>query len=92
MNGRTIRVWEALSIAWTNHDPMPTCRELCETCDISSTSVVKYHLRQLERRSVIRWEPRKARFIWVDVLYVGQPLPPIRPELPGPRRQVRRLH
>lgn len=31
----------------------PSLRELSETCQISSTSVIKYHLRRLERAGLI---------------------------------------
>lgn len=52
MNERTIQVLEAIRIA-EKVGVNPTVRELQAACRLSSTSVVLYHLRQLERRGCI---------------------------------------
>ncbi|MBI4236469.1 MAG: transcriptional repressor LexA [Chloroflexi bacterium] len=73
----------------------PTIRDIQHACDISSTSVVDYNLRALERASLIRRSPevsrgielttRRLRTVRVPVLgtiAAGEPLPtfPASPE------------
>ena len=43
----------------------PTIREICAACDISSTSVVNYHLGKLEASGHISREPKLSRAIKV---------------------------
>lgn len=70
LSQRSRKVWAAISEA-----PGPlTLREICEACDLSSTSVAAYHLALLVRLGIIE---RTARFFrayrvvekwsWVDV-------------------------
>ena len=46
-------------------DPRATIREIMEATGISSSSVVSYHLDQLEKEGKIHREHRKARGIYV---------------------------
>jgi len=43
----------------------PTIREIGAACNVSSTSVVSYHLGKLERGGYIAREPRLSRAITV---------------------------
>jgi SOS-response transcriptional repressor LexA len=43
----------------------PTIRDICDACNISSTSVAAYYLRQLEAAGRIEWQGGAARTIEV---------------------------
>jgi len=43
----------------------PTLREIADGCDISSTSVVDYHLEKMEEMGMIKRVPKVARGIVV---------------------------
>ena len=51
------------------HDYPPSIRQIQEACDISSTSVVDYNLKQLETRGVIRRDREVSRAI--ELLHSG---------------------
>ena len=48
------------------HSYPPTIREIGQACHISSTGVVEYHLRKLEREGRIKRTPMLARSIVVQ--------------------------
>lgn len=60
---KALAIWKELDTAYASHAPMPTVRELCQACGLSSTSVALYHLAALERASVIERPAGKARSI-----------------------------
>lgn len=62
---RTIQI--ELNQYWADYFRPPTMRELMELCDLSSTSVVKYHLDILAREGLIdlRKGSRGATPLWV---------------------------
>jgi len=43
----------------------PSIREMCDGCDISSTSMVNYYLKKMVRDGTIRKDDNKARAIVV---------------------------
>lgn len=45
------------------HFYAPSIREIQDACGISSTSVVDYNLKKLERAGLIRRDPSRARAI-----------------------------
>jgi len=49
--------------SWQENGFPPTIREICRGCNISSTSVVSYHLDILERRGEIERNPAVSRGI-----------------------------
>ncbi|OFW67997.1 MAG: repressor LexA [Actinobacteria bacterium RBG_13_63_9] len=75
----------------TEHDYPPSIRQIQEACDISSTSVVDYNLRILERQGYIRRDrevsraiellepggrrPRVAAVPIIGTIAAGQPIP-----------------
>jgi repressor LexA len=53
-----------------DHDYPPSIRQIQEACDISSTSVVDYNLKALERQGLIRRDREVSRAI--EVLHGGR--------------------
>lgn len=60
---KALAIWMELDRAWEAHAPMPTVRELCESCGLSSNSVAAYNLSKLEREGIIAKDEGKARSI-----------------------------
>ena len=61
----------------SEHQYMPSVREIQAACEISSTSVVDYNLRILQREGVIRRAPDISRGLELT----GEPAAPRRPEI-----------
>ena len=53
----------AISLFWRQNGYAPVVRELCAMCDISSTSVVTYHLERLRERGLIDYADGKPRTV-----------------------------
>ena len=51
----------AISLFWRKNGYAPSIRELQALCDISSTSVVTYHLERLRERGLIDYADGSAR-------------------------------
>jgi SOS-response transcriptional repressor LexA len=51
----------AIAVYSATHGHPPTLRELMGLCDISSTSVVKYHLNSLRAAGLVNWRDGEAR-------------------------------
>ena len=61
LSGTGLRVYHTIRAYVAEHGYLPSVRDLQEICDISSTSVVTYHLRILEGMGLIERQPGKAR-------------------------------
>src|SRR3990170_3929351 len=57
------RIFEYIQSFIDKHDYPPSIRQIQEACDISSTSVVDYNLRILERLGYIRRDREVSRAI-----------------------------
>lgn len=66
MNETTTRILEAIKIHWRENGYSPSMKDLMEMANISSKSVVSYHLVQLARARHIKRTPRVARSIVVQ--------------------------
>lgn len=62
---RQERILACIRDHMTKHCRAPTIREMCRATGTSSTSVVAYHLRQLERNGIIARDLNVARGIEV---------------------------
>ena len=63
------RIFEYIQSFIDKHDYPPSIRQIQEACDISSTSVVDYNLRILERLGYIRRDREVSRAI--ELLHAG---------------------
>ena len=63
LSERQKKIWRCIYKYEKEHQRPPTVREIREECNISSTSLVDYHLRQLEQKGFIVREKGKARGI-----------------------------
>ena len=68
---RALAVWRELDAAYEARTPMPSMRELCAACGLSSTSVARYNLDILEREGIITRAPGKARSITLEKRFRG---------------------
>lgn len=59
----TLQVWQFLDRVWSNHDPMPTVREVQAELGLSSSSVAEYHMLKLEAAKIIERQRGKSRHI-----------------------------
>ena len=91
LSAKQRRIFDYISRFIDDHDYPPSIRQIQEACDISSTSVVDYNLRILERVGYIRRDrevsraiellhggARRARVIPVPIIgtiAAGQPIP-----------------
>ncbi len=48
------------------HGYSPSIQQLCESCGVSSTSTIHYHLSTLKKKGFIHWNPAEKRAISVD--------------------------
>ena len=71
------RILDYLRAFIEEHDYPPSIRQIQEACDISSTSVVDYNLRSLERQGHIRRDREVSRAI--EVLSGGRRAPRVVP-------------
>ena len=62
-NYRDGDVFRAICNYWLKHKMSPSIREIELATDITSTSVVKFYLRRLERRGYIKVIPHMSRGI-----------------------------
>jgi len=82
------KILEFIGAFVDEHDYPPTIRQIQEACDISSTSVVDYNLRALERLGYIRRDrdvsrgielvdkrPRVVAVPIIGTIAAGQPIP-----------------
>lgn len=60
---RTQQIFQIIAEYIDQHGIPPTIREIQSAGDISSTSVVDYHLKVLAREGRINWTPGKSRSI-----------------------------
>lgn len=63
MNATTWRILDAIAAYRAANDFSPSIRDIMALADVSSTSMVDYHLGQLERYGYITRKPRTARSI-----------------------------
>lgn len=70
MNERTVNnqqaILLAISLFWRQNGYAPSIRELQALCDISSTSVVAYHLERLRTKGLVDFvdgTPRTIRLV-----------------------------
>jgi repressor LexA len=91
LSAKQRRIFDYISKFIDEHDYPPSIRQIQEACDISSTSVVDYNLRILERMGYIRRDrevsraiellhggARRARVVPVPIIgtiAAGQPIP-----------------
>lgn len=62
---KRIAILDCLMNYQREHGYSPSQREIQEACHFSSTSIVHYHLKALERSGYIVWNRRIARAISV---------------------------
>lgn len=56
----------------------PSIQQLCDTCGVSSTSTIHYHLSTLKKKGFIHWNPAEKRAITVnDGLMIEQGVLPL---------------
>ena len=91
LSGKQRKIFEYIRDFIDKHDYPPSIRQIQEACDISSTSVVDYNLRILEKMSFIRRDrevsraievtaggTKRARIVPVPIIgtiAAGQPIP-----------------
>ena len=63
MDTRTTTIYRFISEYIAIYHRPPTVRDIKAGCEISSTSIVAYHLNKLEQAGQIRREPNIARGI-----------------------------
>ncbi|GAG45327.1 unnamed protein product, partial [marine sediment metagenome] len=63
LSAKQQRILEFIREFIDEHDYPPSIRQIQEACDISSTSVVDYNLRILERNGYIRRDREVSRAI-----------------------------
>ena len=61
LNARQQQILEFIREYHMDRSYMPSVREIQTACDISSTSVVDYNLRILEREGIVRRSPDISR-------------------------------
>lgn len=67
------RVLEFIRSFIGEHGYPPSVRDIQRGCDISSTSVVAYHLRALEEEGVLRRDPEVSRGLGLREMMVHEP-------------------
>lgn len=77
LSAKQQRILEYIRDFIEEHDYPPSIRQIQEACDISSTSVVDYNLRILERQGHIRRDREVSRAI--EVLHGGRRAPRVVP-------------
>ena len=61
LHSTTTAVLEAIKTFWAEHGYSPSIQDILDATDISSKSVVHYHILELERASLMKRTPRVAR-------------------------------
>jgi len=77
LSAKQQRILDFISEFIEEHDYPPSIRQIQQACDISSTSVVDYNLRILERQGHIRRDREVSRAI--EVLHGGRRAPRVVP-------------
>jgi repressor LexA len=77
MSAKQSRILDYIRGFIDDHDYPPSIRQIQEACDISSTSVVDYNLRLLEKQGLIRRDREVSRAI--EVLQGGRRAPRVVP-------------
>lgn len=77
LSAKQQRILDYIGSFIDEHDYPPSIRQIQEACDISSTSVVDYNLRILERQGHIRRDREVSRAI--EVLHGGRRAPRVVP-------------
>ncbi len=75
LSPRQRRVLEFIRAYIAEHGYPPTIREICEACNISSTSVANYNLRRLAEAGYIRRSNRLSRAIELTAAAGGNLVP-----------------
>ncbi len=60
------QVLEQLREFIQEHGYPPSIQQLCQLCEVSSTSTIHYHLSALKKKGLIHWNPSEKRAISLD--------------------------
>jgi repressor LexA len=62
---RQLAIIEAIDLFILKHKYSPTMRELADAVGIKSSSTIFDHLKNLQKRGVVHWDPSKPRTLTI---------------------------